>query len=66
MPRTYENWGVWWTSVRQVTFTVKGIEGLSYPSKIVAAGDVIDLKDFEVKGYKVTLATIDGDRCIGG
>ena len=66
MPRTYENWGVWWTSVRQVTFTVKGIEGLSYPSKIVAAGDVIDLKDFEVKGYKVTLTTLDGDRCIGG
>ena len=33
---------------------------------IVAAGDVIDLKDFEVKGYKVTLTTLDGDRCIGG
>ena len=33
---------------------------------ILAAGDVIDLRDYAVEGYKVSLATAEGDRCIGG
>ncbi|MBQ8395276.1 MAG: hypothetical protein IJX49_06860 [Clostridia bacterium] len=66
MARTYENWGIWWTPVRQVSFTVKGLDNVSYPSRIVAAGDIIDLKDFAVEGYDVALTTGDGERCIGG
>ena len=66
MPRTYENWGIWWTSVSRVSFQVKGLENVSYPMLILAAGDVIELKDYAVEGYKVSLTTAEGDRCIGG
>ncbi|MBQ7373429.1 MAG: hypothetical protein IJW64_02550 [Clostridia bacterium] len=66
MPRTYENWGIWWTPVRQVSFKVEGIEGLSYPTITMPAGDVIELKDYQVDGYEVTMTTKDGQKCIGG
>jgi hypothetical protein len=66
MPRTYENWGVWWTAVSRVSFQVIGLDNVSYPTLILPAGDVIDLRDYAVEGYKVSLSTAEGDRCIGG
>ncbi len=66
MPRTYENWGIWWTAVSRVSFQVIGLDNVSYPTLILPAGDVIDLRDYAVEGYKVSLSTAEGDRCIGG
>ena len=66
MPRTYENWGIWWTPVRQVSFKVEGLDGVSYPTLTIPAGNIISLKDYEVAGYKASLTTSEGDRCIGG
>lgn len=66
MPRTYENWGIWWTAASRVSFQVKGLDNVSYPTLILPAGDVIDLRDYAVEGYKVSLSTAEGDRCIGG
>ena len=66
MPRTYENWGVWWTAVSRVSFQVIGLDNVSYPTLILPAGDIIDLRDYAVEGYKVSLSTAEGDRCIGG
>ena len=66
MPRTYENWGVWWTAVSRVSFQVIGLDNVSYPTLILPAGDIIDLRDYAVEGYKVSLSTAAGDKCIGG
>ena len=66
MPRTYENWGIWWKAASRVSFQVIGLDNVSYPTLILPAGDVIDLRDYAVEGYKVSLSTAEGDRCIGG
>ena len=64
-PRTYETWGVWWTAVSMVSFNVEGYE-VNYPKRLIAAGDVVDLRDYKIEGYDVTLTTADGEKCIGG
>ena len=42
------------------------MDGVSYPVRTVAAGDVIEWKDFVVEGYELSMTTSDGDSCIGG
>ncbi len=64
--RTYENWGVWWTAVRKVSFTVKGIEDKTFPTRILAVGDAIEADEFAVDGYDLEITTADGERCMGG
>ena len=64
--RTYENWGVWWTPVRKVSFTVEGIKDKTFPVRILTVGEVLEANEFAVEGYDVEITTADGERCLGG
>ena len=70
IPRTYEDWNVYWTLFPcYVSFTVEGIEGLSFPGIYLNIGDRVSLEDYAQEGYDVSARTTDGNkiyRCIIG
>ena len=69
-PRIYEEWSVNWNRVScVVTFTVVGIEGLSFPEMLLECGEKVSLDKFKYKGYSLTVAAKDGSKvynCIIG
>ena len=61
--RLYEDWNVNWTVVPcLVTFTVQGIDGLSFPDMYLEVGQRVSLKAFAVEGYDLEAKTTDGDK----
>lgn len=61
-PRLYEEWNLNWNLAScYVTFTVVGIEGLSYPDMLLEYGQRVSLKDFAVNGYDLVATTTAGD-----
>ena len=60
-PRTYELWSVAWPSLRQVSFVVEGIEGLTYDPILIAAGEMLDAEDYAVDGYTLTMIDEEGN-----
>ena len=69
-PRLYEEWNVNWSVAScYVTFTVLGIEGVSYPDMLLEYGERISLKEFAIDGYDLVATTSAGDtiyQCIIG
>ena len=62
-PRIYEEWNVNWSLVScYVTFTVVGIDGLSFPDMLLERGQTISLERFEQEGYDLVVTTSTGDR----
>lgn len=61
--RCYEDWNVLWTIVPcYVSFTVVGIDGLSFPSMYLTIGQRVSLKSFEREGYDLVATTSNGDK----
>ena len=69
-PRIYEEWNVNWSVAScYVTFTVLGINGVSYPDMLLEYGERISLKEFAIDGYDLVATTAAGDtiyQCIIG
>ena len=69
-PRVYEEWNVNWTLAScYVTFTVVGVEGVSYPDMLLEYGQRVYLEDFAIDGYDLVATTSAGDtiyQCIIG
>lgn len=63
---TYEQESTEWIASREISFTVEGLEGQTYPAQLFALGETILTSDFAVEGYDVELTSADGKRCIGG
>ena len=62
-PRLYEEWNLNWTIIRcYVTFTVVGIEGLSFPDMNLQPGQRVSLDYFKQEGYDLVVTTKDGER----
>ena len=62
-PRIYEEWNVNWSLAScLVTFTVVGIEGLTFPDMLLEYGQRVSLKTFEQKGYSLEVTTKNGER----
>lgn len=62
-PRLYEEWNVKWSLVNcYVTFSVVGIDGLTFPDMLLERGQTISLERFEQNGYNLVITTSDGNR----
>ena len=62
-PRLYEEWNLNWTIIRcYATFTVVGIEGLSFPDMNLQPGQRVSLDYFKQEGYDLVVTTKDGER----
>ena len=62
-PRKYEEWNLNWTIIRcYATFTVVGIEGLSFPDMNLEPGQRISLDYFKQEGYDLEVTTKDGEK----
>lgn len=70
VPRIYEEWNVNWNMAScYATFTVVGIEGLSFPDMLLEYGQRVSLDIFAQDGYDLVVTTKTGERvyqCIIG
>ena len=68
--RLYEEWNLNWSVVRcLVTFTVVGIDGLTFPDISLSSGERIYLTEYQQDGYDLVATTEEGDvvyQCIIG
>ena len=61
--RLYEEWNIKWRIVPcTVTFTVIGIEELTFKNVYLEYGERLYLKDYEIEGYRLVATTSNGDK----
>ena len=62
-PRIYEEWNINWSLASCLaTFTVVGIDGLTFPDMLLEYGQRVSLDTFAQKGYSLEVTTKNGER----
>lgn len=68
-PRIYEEWNLNWSIVYIATFTVKGLDNISFPNMNLEPGQRVPFSYFVVDGYDLTVTTSKNEKvykCIIG